>query len=130
MPSPAMRSGYAWCWPGRTPTIVSGPSYDGQIITALGVDAPNVVGLVYIAAFGRRIDRRLLGRGPPTPALAHLDIDPDGFAWIPEDGLVNHFPADVDPVKAKIMHPVQQARHPSSWNDVMGVPAWKSIPSW
>ena len=34
------------------PTIVAGHSYGGQIITALGTDAPNAVGLVYIAAFG------------------------------------------------------------------------------
>ena len=34
------------------PTIVVGHSYGGQIITALGSDAPNVAGLVYIAAFG------------------------------------------------------------------------------
>jgi len=34
------------------PTIVAGHSYGGQIITALGTDAPNVVALVYIAAFG------------------------------------------------------------------------------
>src|ERR1700759_4998494 len=33
------------------PTIVAGHSYGGQIITALGADAPNVAGLVYIAAF-------------------------------------------------------------------------------
>src|SRR5262249_13330143 len=31
------------------PTIVAGHSYGGQIMTALGTDAPNVVGLVYIA---------------------------------------------------------------------------------
>jgi pimeloyl-ACP methyl ester carboxylesterase len=34
------------------PAIVAGHSYGGQIITALGVGAPNVAGLVYIAAFG------------------------------------------------------------------------------
>jgi pimeloyl-ACP methyl ester carboxylesterase len=34
------------------PTIAVGHSYGGQIVTALGTDAPNVVGLVYIAAFG------------------------------------------------------------------------------
>jgi pimeloyl-ACP methyl ester carboxylesterase len=34
------------------PTVVVGHSYGGQIVTALGPDAPNVVGLVYIAAFG------------------------------------------------------------------------------
>jgi pimeloyl-ACP methyl ester carboxylesterase len=114
-------------------TIVAGHSYGGQIMTALGTDAPNVVGLVYIAAFG--LDQgesigALLGQAPPTPALAHLDVDSEGFAWIPEDDFVNHFAADVDPVKAKIMHSVQQPLHTSALNDVMGVPAWKSIPSW
>src|SRR5437899_10699038 len=34
------------------PTIVVGHSYGGQIITALGADAPNVVALVYIPDFG------------------------------------------------------------------------------
>ena len=34
------------------PTILAGHSYGGQIMTALGTDAPNVAGLVYIAAFG------------------------------------------------------------------------------
>jgi pimeloyl-ACP methyl ester carboxylesterase len=68
------------------PTLVTGHSYGGQIMTALGTDAPNVVGLVYIAAFG--LDQGetiggLLAQGPPTPALAHLDIDNEGFAWLP-----------------------------------------------
>src|SRR6476619_1691002 len=34
------------------PTIVVGHSYGGQIMTALGPGARNVVGLVYVAAFG------------------------------------------------------------------------------
>ena len=33
-------------------TIVAGHSYGGQVMTALGADAPNVAGLVYVAAFG------------------------------------------------------------------------------
>jgi pimeloyl-ACP methyl ester carboxylesterase len=115
------------------PTIVAGHSYGGQIMTALGDDAPNVVGLVYIAAFG--IDEgeslgALLGGGPPTPSLAHLTVDEQGFAWIPEDDFVNHFAADVDPARARVMHAVQQCLSMSTFEDVMGVPAWKSLPSW
>ena len=115
------------------PTIVAGHSYGGQIITALGTDAPNVVGLVYIAAFG--LDEgesigKLLAQGPPPPALAHLDVDEQGFAWLPEDDFVNHFAADVDPVKARVMHAVQQPLVWSAVDEVMGVPAWKSHPSW
>jgi pimeloyl-ACP methyl ester carboxylesterase len=115
------------------PTIVAGHSYGGQIVTALGEDAPNVVGLVYIAGFG--LDEgesigQLLAQGPPTPALAHLDVDDQGFAWLPEDDYVNHFAADVDPVKARAMYAVQQPLAWSALDEVMGVPAWRSHPSW
>jgi pimeloyl-ACP methyl ester carboxylesterase len=43
---------------------------------------------------------------------------------------VNHFAADVDPVKARVMFAVQQALSASTLEDVMGVPAWKSLPTW
>jgi pimeloyl-ACP methyl ester carboxylesterase len=115
------------------PTIVAGHSYGGQIMTALGTDAPNVAGLVYIAAFG--IDEgeslgALLSQGPPPPALAHLFTDSHGLGWLPEDDFVKHFAADVDPVRAKVMHAVQQPLASSTFTDVMGVPAWKSLPCW
>jgi pimeloyl-ACP methyl ester carboxylesterase len=48
-----MWRGCVRCSPCRTgPTVVGGHSYGGQIMTALGTDAPNVVALVYVAAFG------------------------------------------------------------------------------
>src|SRR5258707_12386341 len=108
------------------PTIVVGHSYGGQILTALGTDAPNVVGLVYIAAFG--LDQgeslgALLSQGPVTPALAHLITDKQGFTWLPEDDFVNHFAADVDPVKARVMYAVQQALAASAFQDMIGIPA-------
>ena len=76
------------------PTLAVGHSYGGQIMTALGEDTSNVVGLVYIAAFG--LDQgesigALLQAGPPTPALAHLNIDSRGFAWLPEEDYVGQF---------------------------------------
>ena len=43
---------------------------------------------------------------------------------------MHHFAADVDPVKAKVMYATQQALAGSTFNDVMGIPAWKSLPSW
>jgi len=115
------------------PTVVAGHSYGGQIMTALGVDAPNAAGLVYIAAFG--LDQgeslgALLSQGPTPPALAHLFTDKQGFGWIPEDDYVHYFAADVDPVRARVMHAVQQALAGSTFTDVMGIPAWKSLPSW
>lgn len=115
------------------PTIVASHSYGGQIVTALGTEAQGVVGLVYIAAFG--LDQgesigALLEQAPAGPALAHLSIDQQGFAWLPEDDFVHHFAADVDPVKARVMYAVQQPLAWSALKEVMGTPAWKALPSW
>src|SRR5258708_32007707 len=114
-------------------TIVVGRSYGGEMMTALGTDATNVVGLVYIAAFG--LDQgespgALLAQGPVTPALAHIFADKQGFTWLSEDDFVQHFAADVDPVKARVMYAVQQALAASAFQEVMGIPAWKALPSW
>jgi pimeloyl-ACP methyl ester carboxylesterase len=115
------------------PTIVVGHSYGGQIITALGAEAPNVAGLVYIAAFG--LDEgeslgALLSQGPVTPALAHLFTDARGYAWLSEDDFVSHFAGDVEAAQARVMYAVQQPLAATAFTDVMGVPAWRSLPSW
>jgi pimeloyl-ACP methyl ester carboxylesterase len=115
------------------PTIVAGHSYGGEIMTALGTDVPNVAGLVYIAAIapdqGESLGA-LLSQGPVTAALEHLFTDKQGFTWLSEGDFVNHFAADVDPRKAKVMYAVQQGLATSILGDVMGVPAWKTLPSW
>jgi len=116
------------------PTVVAGHSYGGQVMTALGTDAPNVVGLVYIAAFGLDEGESLgglLAQGPPSPALAHQVVDDQGFAWLAEDAFVNYFPGgDIDPVKSKVLYAVQQPLSVDAFTDVMTVPAWKSLASW
>ncbi len=114
------------------PTILAGHSYGGQIMTALGAH-PNVVGLVYVAAFG--LDEgesigQLLSGGPPMPALANVEVDEQGFAWLPEADFLGHFAADVDPSKAKVLWAVQQPLSMSTFDYTMGEPAWKSSPSW
>jgi pimeloyl-ACP methyl ester carboxylesterase len=115
------------------PTVVAGHSYGGQIMSALGNEAPNVVGLVYIAAFG--LDEgeslgALLSGGPPTPALAHMFTDARGFGWLSEDDFVNHFAGDVDPTWARVLYAAQQPIALSAFDEVMAAPAWKSLPSW
>jgi pimeloyl-ACP methyl ester carboxylesterase len=115
------------------PTLVAGHSYGCQIMTALGTDAP-IVGMAYVSGFaldaGESIGG-LLGQGEPTPALAHLRIDDQGFAWLPHDDFVHHFAADVDPVEANVMFAVQQPLPLAAYEDVMGTPAWKNdVPTW
>jgi pimeloyl-ACP methyl ester carboxylesterase len=115
------------------PTVLAGHSWGGQVMTALGTDAPNVTGLVYVAAFG--LDEgeslgALLGAGPPTPSLAHMIVDEQGFGWLPEEDFVVHFASGLDPGDAKVLYAVQQGLSMSAFADVMGTPAWKSQPSW
>lgn len=115
------------------PTIVAGHSYGGQVMTALGPDTSSVSALVYVAAFG--LDEgeslgALLSQGPVTPALQHQFVDDEGFVWLSEEDFTNHFAADVDPTRSKVMFAVQQPLASSAFADVMGVPAWKSLPSW
>ena len=115
------------------PTIAVGHSYGGQIITALGPDVASVAALVYVAAFG--LDEgeslgALLSQGPVTPALAHLFTDSRGFGWLSEDDFVNHFAGDVEPTRARALYAAQQPLASSAFTDVMGTPAWKSLPSW
>jgi pimeloyl-ACP methyl ester carboxylesterase len=115
------------------PTVVAGHSYGGQIMTALGTDAPNVTALVYIAAFGLEQGESLgalLGGGPPTPALAHLIVDELGFGWLPEEDFVDHFASDVETSRARVLCAVQQGLSMGTFEDVMSVPAWKSFPTW
>lgn len=115
------------------PTLLVGHSFGGQIITALASDAPNVIGLVYIAGFG--LDegesiQDLISQGSPTPATAHLRVDSKGFAWLPKDDFMNHFAPDVDRVKANVMFAVQQPLPLSAFGEKMGPPAWKTLPTW
>ena len=102
-------------------------------MTALGKDAPNVFGLVYIAAFAPDEGESIGGflqQGPPPPAIANLRIDPQGFAWLPQSDFVNYFAADVDRQQANVMYAVQQPLRVSALSEVMGTPAWKTLPSW
>ena len=113
---------------GRRRPLIRRPDHDRS-----RQDAPNVVALVYIAAFGLDEGESIGGcsaDGPPTPALANLDIDEQGFAWLPEDDFVEPLRRRRRPVQARVMHAVQQPVAASTFEDVMGVPAWKSLPSW
>jgi pimeloyl-ACP methyl ester carboxylesterase len=115
------------------PTLVVGHSYGGQIMTALGTDAPNVVGLVYIAGFALDEGETIAALGanyPAPPATAHLRVDAQGQAWLPQDDFVNFFAPDVDPVQAMVMYAVQQPLSVSVFEEAMEAPAWKTLPSW
>jgi hypothetical protein len=59
-----------------------------------------------------------------------LIVDAQGLGRLPQDDFITKFAADVDPVQAKVMYAVQQPVSVSVFEDTMGIPAWKSLPSW
>ena len=122
----------ALAWQDGTAIVVA-HSYGGQVMTSLGADTANAVGLVYIAAFGLDEGETISGVGadfPPPPALANILVDERGFGRVSEDDFVRLFAADVDPTAARVAHATQQPVSMSVFGDVMGTPAWRSLPSW
>jgi pimeloyl-ACP methyl ester carboxylesterase len=118
----------------KGPIVLVGHSYAGVVISGAANDAPNVQGLVYIAAFGldegESIDA-LSKQGPaPAGAAAVLPPDDHGFLWIDRAGFAKAFAADVDPVEASIMAAVQKPLSLNSFTAKSGPPAWKQVPSW
>ena len=82
-------------------------------------DAPNVVGLVYVAAFGldegESIGGLLAQGGPPDPRTLPSRIDEAGLRVAAEDDFVEHFAGDVDPVEARSCTPCSSRwPHPRS----------------
>jgi len=94
------------------PTLIVGHSYGGQIMTALATDAPNAVGLIYIAAFafdeGESLGA-LLSQGPVTPHWSTCSPTNWANTWLSEDDFVNPLRRDVEPDRARVLHAAQQA---------------------
>lgn len=113
------------------PTLLVGHSYGGAVITGAG-HAPNVVGLVYIAAFapdeGDSLGS-LLAR-EPSPGGAHIRPDKDGFLWIDPDFFRESFSEDLGETEALVMAVTQKPIAARCFDDKSGPPAWKAKPSW
>ena len=117
------------------PTLLVGHSFGGAVITQLGGDAPNVVGLVYESAFAPDQGETMNGliNGGPQPAgVAAIRPDAQGFLWLDPDGFVRFFAPDVDPVQARVMSAVQQPIAATEFmgDAAFGTPSWKSLPAW
>jgi len=115
------------------PTVLVGACYGGQIITAIGTSAPDVVGLIYIAGFALDEGESLadvMGASPAMPALERVVTDEQGFGWLAEDDYVHRLAGDVEPEVARAMWAAQQPLAVSAFGVVMGVPAWRSLPCW
>lgn len=113
------------------PVLLVGHSYGGAVITQAG-NQPNVVGLVYIAAFAPDAGESPGGITQQClPAAApNLAPDSDGYLWLKADKFHESFCQDLSADEALVMAVTQKAPVASTFGDTIAVPAWKSKPSW
>jgi pimeloyl-ACP methyl ester carboxylesterase len=114
------------------PVLLAGHSYGGAVITQAG-DLPNVVGLVYVAAFAPD-EGESLGQisewNPPPSGAANVAPDSDGYLWIKQDKFRESFCQDLPADEALVMAVTQKAPLGSTFGDAVSGPAWKKKPSW
>ncbi|TDF77455.1 alpha/beta hydrolase [Pseudomonas sp. H9] len=111
--------------------LLVGHSYGGAVITQMG-NQPNVVGLVYIAAFAPddgESPGSITARNPPE-AAANLQPDNDGYLWIKPERMHESFCQDLSKDEGLIMSVTQKAPLASTFGDTISNPAWKHKPSW
>src|SRR5260221_5933487 len=114
------------------PVLLVGHSYGGAVITQAG-NQPDVVGLVYIAAFAPDAGESLLDVGqafPAPPGVANAAPDSDGYVWINPKKFHESFCQDLTADEALVMAVTQKAPVGSTFADKITAPAWESKPSW
>jgi len=115
----------------KGPVLLVGHSYGGAVITEAG-DQPNVIGLVYIAAFGPDAGESIgsIGQLDPAPGGANVAPDSDGYLWINPAKFHESFCQDVTADEALVMAVTQKAPMFAAAGGNVTAPAWKAKPSW
>lgn len=110
------------------PALLVGHSYGGVVITEAG-DAPNVAGLVYIAAFvpdlGESVSRLIEGGAPPP-----LQPSADGFLFFDSGIFPQAFAQDLPPAQAAFLAATQVPPAAAAFDAPITRAAWKTRRSW
>jgi pimeloyl-ACP methyl ester carboxylesterase len=114
------------------PVILVGHSYGGAVITGAGND-PNVVALVYIAAFapdkGESVNT-LIADPPPDAPVPPILPPQDGFLSLDRAKFPASFAADVSAEQAAFMADSQVPWGVDALGGTISEPAWRNKPSW
>src|SRR6202453_2655609 len=112
------------------PVVLVGHSYGGSVITEAG-NHPNVVALVYIAAFALNEGESCasIEQGLPQASKA-FKADGNGNWWIEQPHFAADFAADVPPAGCHFMAQSQVPISTDSFTHKATVPAWKTKPTW
>jgi pimeloyl-ACP methyl ester carboxylesterase len=113
------------------PTILVGHSYAGTVISQAG-EAPNVVGLVYVAARAPDAGEdftALAARFPTPPASAGL-VKSGGFEQLSQNAFLNDFAGGVPRARASALYAAQGPISTSLFSERTTVAAWRTKPTW
>lgn len=111
--------------------LLVGHSYGGAVITEAG-DLPNVMGLVYVAAFAPDSGESpgAISQQAPPEALPNIAPDSDGYLWINYDKHHESFCQDLSPDEAWVMSVTQKPPLATTFGDNVTAPVWKKKPCW
>ena len=124
------------------PVLLAAHSYGGAVISNAATSAPNVVGLVYVAAFatddgenlndvesgskdsilGTALVQYQYPAGPDGETSVELAVNPALFR--------EAFAADLPAETAALMAATQRPAAAVAFSAVSGPPAWRKLPSW
>ncbi|MFJ7073539.1 alpha/beta fold hydrolase [Streptomyces sp. NPDC098781] len=125
----------------KGPIVLVGHSYGGAVITNAAAGNPNVKALVHVAAFvpdqGEKLGD-IINRHPGSETRAALDpvpfSNPDGTTgtdlYVRPDCFRDVFAADLPRKETALMAAGQHPFSASSFEDVSGPAAWRTIPSY
>src|SRR5271167_4252339 len=112
------------------PVVLVGHSYGGSIISEAGND-PNVVALVYIAAFALDNGESCASIEQAVPqASKAFKPDGNGNWWIEQDHFAADFAADIPSAQAHFMAIAQVPISTDAFTHKVTNPAWKTKPTW
>lgn len=124
------------------PVLLAGHSYGGAVISNAAASAPNVAGLVFVAAFapdeGERLGEVAATSKDSILGTAQVQYQypagPDGetapeFAVSPAR-LREVFAADLPEQQAALLAATQRPVAAAAFSDMCGPAAWRKLPSW
>ncbi len=114
------------------PTVLVGHSWGGTVITQAGI-SPNVVSLVYVAAFAPAVGEttlQLASTAPPSPDNGILPADASGFLYYDKAKFHAGFCACVKKEKADFMFASQGPIGAVAFTAPVTYAAWQTKPSY
>jgi pimeloyl-ACP methyl ester carboxylesterase len=115
------------------PVLLVGHSWGGVVITEVAANAPNVVGLVYVAALAPQLHESamdVMKAGGPMPAGQSISKDAHGFLWIDRARYHADLAADVPETVARVLAAAQVPIAASAFDEPVDQVGWKDKPSW